>query len=168
MISTDTAKNLKKGYREAYDLAKMHYENFPVISLLLPLKLKKEVAIVYWFARTADDFADEGDMEQSIRLKNLNSLENRLTYLLYNETESNLEMALRNTIISNNLTTDNFFKLLKAFKQDVTKNRYANFDEVLEYCTCSANPVGRIMLELINIRDEKAFYYSDKICTALD
>ena len=76
-------------------------------------------------------------------------------------------MALKNTIVSKNLSAENFFKLLKAFKQDVTKTRYANFDEVFEYCSCSANPVGRIMLELLNIRDEKAFYYSDKICTAL-
>ena len=167
MITSKANKNLEKGYREACKLARMHYENFPVLSLLVPSKIKKDVAVVYWFARTADDFADEGNLDQLTRLKNLDSFENRLANLLNNKTDSNLEMALRNTIISKNLTTENFFKLLKAFKQDVMKNRYSNFDEVLEYCTCSANPIGRIMLELINIRDEKAFYYSDKICTAL-
>ena len=167
MASYHTTNKLETGYREAYSVAKKHYENFPVISKLLPLKLKKDIAIVYWFARTADDFADEGEMDQSIRIKNLDSFENRLTYLLNNETDSNLEMALKNTIFSKNLTTENFFKLIKAFKQDITKKRYSNFDEVNEYCTCSANPIGRIMLGLINIRNEKAFYYSDKICTAL-
>ena len=99
MIKSKAYKNLENGYREAYKLAKMHYENFPVISLLLPIRIKKDVAIIYWFARTADDFADEGNFDQSIRIKNLNSFENRLTYLLNNETESNLEMALRKIII---------------------------------------------------------------------
>ena len=130
MASYHTTNKLETGYREAYSVAKKHYENFPVISKLLPLKLKKDIAIVYWFARTADDFADEGEMDQSIRIKNLDSFENRLTYLLNNETDSNLEMALKNTIFSKNLTTENFFKLIKAFKQDITKKRYSNFDEV--------------------------------------
>ena len=167
MKDSQTNKNIQAGYDEALRIAKTHYENFPVVSFLLPSSIRNDAAIVYWFARTADDFADEGNFDQSTRLINLDSFENRLTNLLNNETESNLEMALKNTIVSKNLSAENFFKLLKAFKQDVTKTRYANFDEVFEYCSCSANPVGRIMLELLNIRDEKAFYYSDKICTAL-
>ena len=167
MLDSQTNKSIKTGYDEALRIASTHYENFPVVSYLLPSDIRKDAAIVYWFARTADDFADEGDMDQSIRIKNLDSFENRLTYLLNNETESSLETALRNTIVFKNLSPENFFKLLKAFKQDVTKKRYLNFNEVLEYCSCSANPVGRIMLEFLNIRDQKAFYYSDKICTAL-
>ena len=167
MKDSQTNKNIQAGYDEALRIAKTHYENFPVVSFLLPSSIRNDAAIVYWFARTADDFADEGNFDQSTRLINLDSFENRLTNLLNNETESNLEMALKNTIVSKNLSAENFFKLLKAFKQDVTKTRYANFDEVFEYCSCSANPVGRIMLELLNIRDEKAFYYSNKICTAL-
>ena len=167
MQNSQTNKKVKTGYKEALIIAKTHYENFPVVSFLLPSNIRNDAAIVYWFARTADDFADEGDTDHSTRIKNLDSFENCLTYLLNNETESNLEMALRNTIISKNLAAENFFKLLKAFKQDVTKKRYSNFNEVLDYCSCSANPVGRIMLELLNVRNEKAFFYSDKICTAL-
>lgn len=76
-------------------------------------------------------------------------------------------MALRNSIIERKLTQANFFNLLKAFKQDVTKSRYNNFNEVLNYCSNSANPVGRILLELFNITESDAIYYSDRICTAL-
>ena len=125
------------------------------------------MAIIYWFARTADDFSDEGDFSLSERLDKLNNLEDRLKDLLSNQTDNNLEAALKQTIISRKLDPDNFFNLLKPFKQDVVKNRYKDFDEVLDYCSNSANPVGRILLELFGIRDERAFYLSDKICTAL-
>lgn len=167
MLSPKTNTDIKAGYNEAYKLVKMHYENFPVVSFLLPEKIRKDVAIVYWFARTADDFADEGYFEDSARITKLNAFEDSLKNLLNYEPGNYFEAALKNTIISKNLSQVNFFNLLKAFKQDVTKNRYSTFNEVLDYCSCSANPVGRIMLELSNIRDEKAFYFSDKICTAL-
>lgn len=155
------------GYSKALKLARTHYENFPVVSFLIPGNLRKDVAIIYWFARTADDFSDEGNFSPFERLDKLNDLEDRLKKLLSNQSDSNLEAALRQTIISRKLNPDNFFNLLKAFKQDVEKTRYKDFDEVLDYCSNSANPVGRILLELFDIRDEKAFYYSDKICTAL-
>ena len=129
--------------------------------------MRKDVAIVYWFARTADDIADEGDISVQLRLEKLAEFENRLKYVLSNSSCNNLEVALRNTILNRKLKQDNFFNLLKAFKQDVTKNRYTNFIEVSDYCSNSANPIGRILLELFNIRDEKAINYSDKICTAL-
>jgi squalene synthase HpnC len=167
MISTYPNKNIEIGYREAYNLTKMHYENFPVISMLLPRRLRKDVAIIYWFARTADDFADEGSIEVPERTKRLMDFEERFKSLLNNEPSNNFDAALKNTIVSKKLTHSNFFNLLKAFKQDVTKSRYATFSEVLKYCSCSANPIGRILLELFNIRNEKAFYFSDKICTAL-
>ena len=157
----------KAGYLEAYRVTKAHYENFPVISFLLPVEIRKDVAIVYWFARTADDYADEGNFDASDKIKKIMAFENRLNYLLNNEPGNNFEAALKNTIISKNLSHINFFNLLRAFKQDVIKNRYANFNEVLDYCSCSANPVGRIILQLLNIGDERAIYLSDKICTAL-
>jgi squalene synthase HpnC len=167
MHSLEQIERINSGYKEAIKLAKKHYENFPVISLLLPLKLKKDVAMIYWFARTADDIADEGSIEAPERMKELVKFEGRLNQLLQHEPANNFEAALKNTIVSKKLSHSNFFNLLTAFKQDVTKNRYTNFNEVLEYCSCSANPIGRILLELFNIRNEKAFYFSDKICTAL-
>ena len=167
MISHKRNIDIKAGYYKAYNLVKKHYENFPVVSFLLPAKIRQDVAIVYWFARTADDYADEGKLEVSERLKKLSAFEERLKCLLNDNPGNDFEAALKNTIINKNLSHNNFFNLLKAFKQDVTKNRYSTFSEIIDYCACSANPVGRILLELSNIRDERAFYFSDKICTAL-
>jgi len=168
-ILTDNIINelAAEGYREAKRLANTHYENFPVVSWLIPSKLRNDVAIIYWFARTADDFADEGNLLAHERLEKLNAFEKQFENLLANEPGNNLEAALKNTISKKNLSPEHFYNLLKAFKQDVVKNRYQNFDEVLDYCSNSANPVGRILLELFNILDTKANYYSDKICTAL-
>ena len=167
MLSPNINIDIKAGYSEAYNLAKIHYENFPVASFFIPAKIRNDVAIIYWFARTADDYADEGNLEASEKLKKLTAFEERLNWLLNDKPRNNLEAALKSTIITKKLSHHSFYNLLKAFKQDVTKNRYSTFSEVLDYCSCSANPVGKILLELINIRDEQAFYFSDKICTAL-
>lgn len=167
MFNSNSEQLAEMGYSQAIKLAKSHYENFPVVSFLIPGNLKKDVAIIYWFARTADDFADEGNFSQSERLNKLHAFEDRLSVLLRSQPENNLEAALKQTIVTRKLNSENFFNLLKAFKQDVVKNRYNDLNEVLAYCSNSANSVGRILLELFNIRDDKAFYYSDKICTAL-
>jgi len=167
LFNSNSEQLAEVGYSQAIKLAKSHYENFPVVSFLIPGNLKKDVAIIYWFARTADDFADEGNFSQSERLNKLHAFEDRLSVLLRSQPENNLETALKQTIVTRKLNSENLFNLLKAFKQDVVKNRYNNFSEVLAYCSNSANPIGRIMLELFNIRDNKAFYYSDRICTAL-
>ncbi len=167
MFNSNSQILVESGYREAINLAKSHYENFPVVSLLIPKKFKKDIAIIYWFARTADDYADEGSYSSSIKLDKLQAFEDRLKSLLKDNSTTQFEAALRNTIVTRRINPEYFFYLLKAFKQDVIKTRYQNFVEVLNYCSNSANPVGRILLELFDIRDDKAFYYSDKICTAL-
>lgn len=159
--------DLDKAYSEAISFTQNHYENFPVVSFLIPKHLKKHVAIIYWFARTADDFSDEGKLSEEERLNKLNHFEDRLTSLLKGDIENEFESALANTIISQNLSHSHFYDLLSAFKQDVTKKRYSNYSELLDYCRRSANPVGRLILELFNIKDEKAHFYSDKICSAL-
>jgi squalene synthase HpnC len=160
-------QKVENGYREALSLVKAHYENFPVVSLLIPAKFRKDIAIIYWFARTADDISDEGNFSAAERLEKLQAFESDFNSLLHNDPKNDYEAALKETITKQNLNTDNFFNLLKAFKQDVAKTRYENFNEVLDYCSNSANPVGRILLELFEITDTKAFNYSDKICTAL-
>ncbi len=162
-----SSKEIKLVYQTALTFAKNHYENFPVISILIPKHLQKHIAIIYWFARTADDFADEGNASEEDRLIKLNQFEYRLTQLLNGKAENNFEIALKNTIDEMNLSKANFYNLLNAFKQDVIKKRYKNCFELLDYCSRSANPIGRLILELFNIRDENAFNYSDKICTAL-
>jgi len=160
-------QKLISAYSKSLKFAKSHYENFPVVSFLIPKNLRKHVAIIYWFARTADDYADEGNFSKGERLEKLNNFEYRMKQLIIGKTESDYEIALANTIIEKNLTAENFYNLIKAFRQDVIKNRYENFDEVIDYCKHSANPVGRLILELFNIRSEEAINHSDKICTAL-
>ncbi len=155
------------GYDKALKFAREHYENFPVVSFLIRRDLQKHVAIIYWFARTADDIADEGSLNESERLSKLNNFEFRFRELLEGKYNTGFEEALHRTINEKNLNPEHFINLLKAFKQDVTKKEYENFGQLLHYCTNSADPVGRLILELHSIRDEDAFRNSDKICTAL-
>ncbi|MEO8231454.1 MAG: squalene synthase HpnC, partial [Ignavibacteriota bacterium] len=160
----NSLKNIEKNVS---NLAKDHYENFPVASFLIPKKYRNDVAIIYWFARTADDFADEGNVIPEKRLDELNNFENKFRKSLKGKSENFYFNQLANTINGKKISIVYFFDLLSAFKQDVVKKEYENFDEVLDYCKRSANPVGRIILELFNITDEEALLCSDKICTAL-
>jgi squalene synthase HpnC len=153
--------------KDVLNLAKDHYENFPVASFLFPKNLRKDVAIIYWFARTADDLADEGNVIPEKRLEELNNLENEFLKSLKSESDNYYFNQPAKTISDKKLSTGHFFDLLSAFKQDVIKKEYENFDEVLDYCKRSANPIGRILLELFNINDGEALVCSDKICTAL-
>lgn len=157
----------KKFYKQVISFAKTHYENFPVISFLIPRELQKHVAVIYWFARTADDIADEGNLKEQERLKQIGEFEDNFTSALNGIPKSDFESSLVHTINERKLTTSLFYDLLKAFRQDISKKRYENFNEVLDYCQHSANPVGRLILELFNIRKDECFLLSDKICTAL-
>jgi len=102
-----------------------------------------------------------------LRIKNLELYLNHLNNCLEGKYENSFWQALHNTILKFNLSPNYFTDLLSAFKQDVVKNRYHNFDELINYCERSANPVGRIILELFSIRDEESLRFSDAICTAL-
>jgi squalene synthase HpnC len=154
-------------YISAERFAQAHYENFPVISFLVKKELRKHVAVIYWFARTADDIADDPNLANEEKMIKLNHFETRLTSLLLGNFENDYETALHNTITVMHLTPDLLYDLLAAFRQDLIKKRYQSFEELLDYCKYSANPVGRLILELYGIRDNSAFHYSDKICTAL-
>ena len=90
---------IANGYKKAIELAKSHYENFPVVSLLVPAKFRNDIAIIYWFARTADDYADEGNYESAIRLEKLQAFEDRLNSLLSNHPTTNLEAALETRLL---------------------------------------------------------------------
>jgi squalene synthase HpnC len=159
--------NVESAYIEALEFTRNHYENFPVISFLIPKEIRKDVAIIYWFARTADDIADEGSHTSEERIKKLNVFEDRFTEIINGNFENPLELALYNTIETKNLTTEHFYNLLKAFRQDILQNRFNDFPALLAYCKNSANPVRRLIRELNNIRNNEAFVCSDKICTAL-
>lgn len=154
-------------YKKALDFARNHYENFPVVSFLVKKELRKHVAIIYWFARTADDIADEGVISENERLGRLDDFEKRFNDALKGKFEDGFDRALAETIRTKNLSPAHFTALLVAFRQDIVKKRYASFEEVTGYCKNSANPVGRLILELYGIRNAEAFKYSDNICTGL-
>jgi len=134
-----------------------HYENFPVASLLLPARLREPVEVIYRFARGADDIADEGDDPPGVRLEKLKAYRRRL--------EAPSEAA--DIIRQHQLPVGLFEDLLDAFTQDVTKKRYADFAELLDYCRRSANPVGRLLLHLFKRTSETDLRHSDAICSAL-
>tara|TARA_R110002050_G_scaffold57423_1_gene128784 strand:- start:4853 stop:5746 length:894 start_codon:yes stop_codon:yes gene_type:complete len=160
---------LQKAYQFCQNMAQSHYENFPVASVLLPKKLRLPISVIYAFARTADDFADEGNASQETRLEQLDVYSKALSEIK-NQGYSGKDpifIALADVIDQHDLPISLFNDLLSAFKQDVVKNRYANFEEVLDYCTRSANPVGRLLLHLNGQPTDQQLEQSDAICSAL-
>ena len=149
-------------------MAVNHYENFPVASVLLPPRLRRPVALIYRFAREADDFADEGDAEPAVRLQQLDHFREELDRLERGETpEIGWFSELGETIRRFNLPLQPFHDLLSAFAQDVVQARYATYGELLDYCRRSANPVGRLMLCLYGAPDRVHCVWSDAICSSL-
>jgi len=145
-----------------------HYENFPVASVLLPGHLRAPIALIYSFARQADDFADEGDFTIEQRLSALNRFRDELDLLqAYIKPQTAFFTALGLMIRSKKLPLMPFYNLLDAFRQDVEKIRYQSYDEVLDYCSRSANPVGRLLLHLYEAATPENIELSDNICTAL-
>ncbi len=145
-----------------------HYENFPVASVLLPRALRRPVASIYAFARSADDFADEGDFPQAERLANLDRYRSELQRIEAGQSPTlPLFSTLAAVIVEWSLPLRPFYDLLDAFSQDVVKARYANFGEVMHYCSRSANPVGRLMLHLYGAARPENLAQSDAICSAL-
>ena len=148
-----------------------HYENFPVASILCPPALRPAIAAIYWFARTADDLADEGDALPQARLADLAAYRADLEACAARQTTSERWVGvfkpLQHVISQHGLPINLLTDLLSAFEQDITKTRYANQAELLEYCRRSANPVGRLLLHLYGVRDEASLEQSDAICSAL-
>jgi squalene synthase HpnC len=145
-----------------------HYENFPVASWLLPQPLREPVAIIYRFARSADDIADEGGATQAERLAGLAAYRAELDRIESgNQPGTPLCRDLARIVRRHALPLALFRDLLDAFGQDVVKQRYADFDELLEYCRRSANPVGRLLLHLFGGTEPGALAQSDAICSSL-
>ena len=148
-----------------------HYENFPVASFLCPPRLRPAITAIYWFARTADDLADEGDALPAKRLADLADYRADLLACVlgkrvsgrWPEVFAHLSPAIGQFALPTALLTD----LLSAFEQDVTKTRYASQAELLDYCRRSANPVGRLLLHLYKVSDNQSLEQSDCICSAL-
>ncbi len=159
--------SIDESFAHCEQLAHAHYENFPVGSLLIPKVKRQHVYSIYAFARTADDFADEGEYEPAIRLRQLNEWQTQLDECYAGRATHPIFIALAHTVKELQIEKSLLSDLLSAFKQDVAKRRYANFSEVLDYCTRSAHPVGRLILRLFDYRQPKLDELSDAICTAL-
>jgi len=145
-----------------------HYENFPVASWVLPPRFRAPVQLIYAFARAADDFADEGDVADEVRLARLHEFTQELDRI-ESEQPSALPLfqKLGPMIRQHRLPIGLFRDLLSAFSQDVTTKRYRNFAELMDYCRRSANPVGRLLLHLYGQTGPRSLAYSDGICTSL-
>ncbi|WP_034293072.1 squalene synthase HpnC [Herbaspirillum sp. RV1423] len=149
-------------------MAADHYENFPVASLLLPARLRPAVKAIYAFARSADDIADEGDAEPAARLAALAAYEQELDCIDARQPRGNSMFAsLAGVIREYELPMAPFRDLLSAFRQDVVTTRYRNFDDLLDYCRRSANPVGTLMLHLYHAATSDNLRDADAVCSAL-
>ncbi len=157
------SRELQQAYAACQALAESHYENFPVASRLMPARLRRHVAAIYAFARTADDFADEPGRAPDERLRLLDEWQGKLHQAPVDATF----LALHDTMEQFQLPVGLFEDLLSAFKQDVVTTRYASWEAVLDYCRRSANPVGRLVLRLSGYRDAELDRASDAVCTAL-
>jgi len=145
-----------------------HYENFPVASRLVPARLRPAVVAIYRFARTADDFADEGDVAPSQRLDSLDRFDRALNDIAAGATPPFAPFPeLAQAIRAHDLPIALLHDLLSAFRQDVTVGRYATFDALRDYCRRSADPVGRLMLALYRAQAPENLRDSDAICTGL-
>ncbi|QKJ67008.1 squalene synthase HpnC [Deefgea piscis] len=145
-----------------------HYENFPVGSFLLPKQYRPAVAVVYHVARYADDLADEGHASASERLAALDECSAELQRIERGEMALTARFqALAPVVQRYQIPLQLFEDLFSAFRQDVVKNRYQNFGEVIDYCRRSANPVGRILLHIFDQTDARQLALSDGICSAL-
>jgi squalene synthase HpnC len=142
-----------------------HYENFPV-GLFVPRDRRKYVHALYAFARAADDFADEPRYEGH-RAEKLAEWEARLDACYRGEARDPIFMALGETVRRLDIPRPLLADLLSAFKQDTVKSRYETWDELLDYCRRSADPVGRLVLLIFGYRDDGLFALSDRVCTAL-
>jgi len=161
----DTAFPVRAAYAECRRLARRHYENFPTASYLVPRDRRDALAAIYAFARYADDVADEPGVEG--RLEALADWRQRLRDCYAGKAGHPVFIALRDAVERFRLSQEHFENLLRAFEQDVLMNRHQDFPSLLAYCTCSANPVGRLVLELFGHRDPELCALSDHVCTAL-
>jgi hydroxysqualene synthase len=148
-----------------------HYENFPVASWLCPPALRPAVAAIYWFARTADDLADEGDASPEQRLEDLSAyrsqLERTLTGSPPDPRWASVFRPLGAAVARHQLPAHLLHDLLSAFEQDIVKHEYDNRAQLLDYCRRSANPIGRLLLHLYGVVQPEAQRQSDAICSAL-
>lgn len=162
----DRSWSLQEAREYCLKLAGSHYENFVVATFFLPQHLKQHFYNIYAYCRISDDLGDEvGDPARALQL--LGRWEAELRACYEGRRRHPVFVALADTIDAFGIPITPFADLLTAFKQDQTKTRYATYEELLEYCRYSANPVGRLLLFLFGYTDEERQALSDFTCTAL-
>lgn len=150
-----------------------HYENFPVASWLCPPRIRDAVMALYWFARTADDIADEGPQGAEGRLVDLQSYRQALLLTLQGQPDAaeprwqGVFTRLYEAHLRHQWPAQLLLDLLDAFEQDIPNPSYEDRSALLEYCRRSANPVGRLLMHLRGVHDDHLLAMSDQICTAL-
>jgi squalene synthase HpnC len=158
--------SLAEAEQYTHALAHSHYENFSVVSTLLPRHLQQDFCNIYAFCRTADDLGDETpDTDTALAMLDRFKEQTRRCYA--GRAETAVFVALSGTIRRHDIPIEPFVDLIDAFEQDQRVRRYDTFAELLEYCRRSANPVGRLVLYLCGYRDERRRHLSDQTCTAL-
>jgi squalene synthase HpnC len=158
--------SLEESERYCLRMASSHYENFPVVTHVFDERVRRSLGAVYAFARTADDFADEPQYE-GVRLELLDVWAKQLEECFAGRPRHPVFIALAAAAQRHGLEVRPFRDLLSAFRQDCVKNSYASMDELLDYCTRSADPVGRLVLRVMGQESRRAIELSDRTCTAL-
>jgi len=156
--------SLPEAQRACARLARTHYENFTIVSRLVPRNMRPHIRALYGFCRAVDDIGDEAPGDRTALL---DQFEGELRSAFHGTPRHPVIVALKETIHQFDLPQGPFLKLIKANRIDQQKSRYRTFEELLYYCDHSANPVGRLWLMLFGYRDEERGALSDNICTAL-
>jgi squalene synthase HpnC len=161
----ETSLGLEEARRFCRRLARVHYENFPVGRFGFPAAKRPHIHAVYAFARIADDYADDPKWEGQ-RLERLREWGDKLEKCLC-EADHPVFVALADTISRLDLSLEPFRDLLGAFRQDAAGHRYGSWEEVLDYCSRSAAPVGRLVLKIAGRDEDRLLPLSDRLCAAL-
>lgn len=161
-------QNIQAAYAYCMDIARAHYENFPTASFLLDRQQRLATAAIYTFARQADDFADEGELDPDTRLGLIRDYATWLDDIYAGRQVSNpVFIALADAAQRYGIPKQPLHDLLTAFSMDVRQHRYADFSGLLHYCQHSANPIGELVLRIHGAYTPENKQASDQICTAL-
>lgn len=156
--------SLDEAYERCRRIALGRYENFPVVSWLLPRELRRHLFAVYAYCRGVDDLGDEAEGD---RLALLDEWERELRACYDGSPSEARFLALQDTIRRFDIPAEPFLRLIEANRRDQAVKRYETFEALLDYCTYSANPVGHLVLHVFGYRDPERQRLSDAICTAL-
>lgn len=148
-------------------LAAEHYENFPVASRFIPKAYRRPIHLIYAFARVGDDIADEWTDTVEERLMALDAWSQQLHTALEQGVGTEFFLDLAAAVRQYRLELQLFDDLIEAFRMDVRHAGFATHNDLLFYCTHSANPVGRLLLQIFDCATQQNCELSDRICTAL-